>query len=220
MNERLAHRNNLGAPIILNVVSSTRTDLPLDIEQLATKLRHVVYEPEMFPGLIYRRHDPKATIIMFSTGKIVSIGSKSERVARKSLRATASEIARLTEEQVVLGKMKTENVVAMFDAEYPIDIRKLAAQHPNTKYEPDKFPGAICQLKKGVTVLIFKSGKMVLVGSKSEYEAKSRILHAYRMLEASDCILQGSRVQDPLHLTNLVDPILPRIQKIRTVAGL
>jgi transcription initiation factor TFIID TATA-box-binding protein len=37
-----------------------------------------MYEPEVFPGLIYRMQDPKTVFLIFSTGKIVCTGTKNK----------------------------------------------------------------------------------------------------------------------------------------------
>jgi transcription initiation factor TFIID TATA-box-binding protein len=38
----------------------------------------ILYEPEQFPGLIYRMQEPKAVILLFSTGKLVCTGARKE----------------------------------------------------------------------------------------------------------------------------------------------
>ena len=37
-----------------------------------------MYEPEQFPGLIYRMKDPKVVILLFASGKLVCTGAKKE----------------------------------------------------------------------------------------------------------------------------------------------
>ena len=37
-----------------------------------------MYEPEQFPGLIYRMDEPKVVILLFSTGKLVCTGATKE----------------------------------------------------------------------------------------------------------------------------------------------
>jgi len=37
-----------------------------------------MYEPEQFPGLIYRMKEPRAVILLFSSGKLVCTGAKKE----------------------------------------------------------------------------------------------------------------------------------------------
>ena len=37
-----------------------------------------MYEPEQFPGLMYRMESPKVVFLIFSTGNIVCVGAKTE----------------------------------------------------------------------------------------------------------------------------------------------
>jgi len=67
---------------IQNIVASGSIGVPLNLNMLATKLRNVEYEPEQFPGLVYKlqstKTSPQATFLLFSNGKIVCTGTKSE----------------------------------------------------------------------------------------------------------------------------------------------
>ena len=49
------------------------------LETAAEKLENTMYEPEEFPGLIYRMMEPKVVILMFASGKLVCTGAKTER---------------------------------------------------------------------------------------------------------------------------------------------
>ena len=68
---------------IQNIVASGSVGMDLNLNVLATKLRNVEYEPEQFPGLVYKidqtKTCPKATFLLFSNGKIVCTGTKSEK---------------------------------------------------------------------------------------------------------------------------------------------
>lgn len=61
---------------VQNIVSSVETDLELNLDRLAYKLEGVEYEPEQFPGMVFRILKPKTAILMFSTGKFVVTGAK------------------------------------------------------------------------------------------------------------------------------------------------
>jgi transcription initiation factor TFIID TATA-box-binding protein len=67
---------------IQNIVASGSVGMDLNLNILATKLRNVEYEPEQFPGLVYKlaptKTSPQATFLLFSNGKIVCTGTKSE----------------------------------------------------------------------------------------------------------------------------------------------
>lgn len=38
----------------------------------------ITYEPEQFPGLVYRMNDPKVVILLFASGKLVCTGARKE----------------------------------------------------------------------------------------------------------------------------------------------
>jgi transcription initiation factor TFIID TATA-box-binding protein len=63
--------------VIQNVVASADLHGNVDLEAAADILDNVMYEPEQFPGLIYRMGDPKVVILVFASGKLVCTGGKS-----------------------------------------------------------------------------------------------------------------------------------------------
>jgi transcription initiation factor TFIID TATA-box-binding protein len=63
---------------IQNIVASAGLGGRIDLERTTYSLKRTMYEPEQFPGLIYRMDDPKAVILIFSTGKLVCTGTKKE----------------------------------------------------------------------------------------------------------------------------------------------
>lgn len=63
---------------IQNMVASGSIEMPLNLNVLAMKLDNTEYEPEQFPGLVYKLPQAKATFLLFSNGKIVCTGTKSE----------------------------------------------------------------------------------------------------------------------------------------------
>jgi len=77
----------LGKPkiVIQNMVASANLHGKIDLETAADILDNVMYEPEQFPGLIYRMSDPKTVLLLFSTGKLVCTGAKSEEMVYESV---------------------------------------------------------------------------------------------------------------------------------------
>ena len=63
---------------IQNMVASAGLGGRIDLEKSTYSLKHAMYEPEQFPGLIYRMGDPKVVILIFSSGKLVCTGAKRE----------------------------------------------------------------------------------------------------------------------------------------------
>ena len=63
---------------IQNIVASASLGGMIDLEKSAYSLGRTMYEPEQFPGLIYRMDDPKVVILLFASGKLVCTGAKKE----------------------------------------------------------------------------------------------------------------------------------------------
>ena len=63
---------------IQNIVGSGNLHGSIDLEKVMVPLRKVIYDPEQFPGLIYRMDNPKVVLLIFTNGKIVCVGAKKE----------------------------------------------------------------------------------------------------------------------------------------------
>lgn len=70
---------------IQNIVASGNVGMDLNLNVLAMKLENTEYEPEQFPGLVYKLPQAKATFLLFSNGKVVCTGTKSEEEVHKAL---------------------------------------------------------------------------------------------------------------------------------------
>ena len=64
--------------VIQNIVTSASLGGRVYLEEAARQLTKSMYEPEQFPGLIHRMADPKTVILLFSSGKLVCTGGKTE----------------------------------------------------------------------------------------------------------------------------------------------
>ncbi|MEM1611141.1 MAG: TATA-box-binding protein [Sulfolobales archaeon] len=73
---------------IQNIVASANLGMEVLLEKAAYLLENTMYEPEQFPGLIYRLTDPKVVLLIFSSGKMVITGAKSEEEVEKAVNYT------------------------------------------------------------------------------------------------------------------------------------
>jgi transcription initiation factor TFIID TATA-box-binding protein len=64
---------------IQNIVASASLGGIIDLEKATYNLGKTMYEPEQFPGLIYRMAEPKVVILLFASGKLVCTGAKREQ---------------------------------------------------------------------------------------------------------------------------------------------
>ena len=70
---------------VQNVVASGSIGMDLNLNKLAMKLDNTEYEPEQFPGLVYKLMEAKATFLLFSNGKIVCTGTKSKEQVMEAI---------------------------------------------------------------------------------------------------------------------------------------
>ncbi|MFA5485051.1 MAG: TATA-box-binding protein [Candidatus Pacearchaeota archaeon] len=63
---------------VQNIVASGAIDLDLNLNTLSLELENTEYEPEQFPGLVYKLEEPNATFLLFSNGKLVCTGTKNK----------------------------------------------------------------------------------------------------------------------------------------------
>ena len=64
---------------VQNIVASGNIDVDLNLNILAIELENTEYEPEQFPGLVYKLDEPTTTFLLFSNGKLVCTGTKSKQ---------------------------------------------------------------------------------------------------------------------------------------------
>jgi len=68
-----------------NIVASAKLDRDLNLDLIAFSLENTEYEPEQFPGLVYRMDDPKVTFLLFGSGKIICTGGRSIKDVRRAV---------------------------------------------------------------------------------------------------------------------------------------
>jgi len=80
---------------VQNVVASGNIYMPLNLNELAMQLENTEYEPEQFPGLVYKLIDARATFLLFSNGKIVCTGTRGEDEVNKAVKMLIDRLKEL-----------------------------------------------------------------------------------------------------------------------------
>lgn len=72
---------------ITNIVCSYDIGKSINLNKvvITLNLENIEYEPEQFPGLVYRIKDPKIVALLFSSGKIILTGGKNLEDIKKGL---------------------------------------------------------------------------------------------------------------------------------------
>ena len=80
---------------IQNIVASANLQSTLNLEAVALELEDTEYEPEQFPGLVYRLSDPKVVLLLFGSGKVVCTGAKTADQALLGVQKTKERLTEL-----------------------------------------------------------------------------------------------------------------------------
>jgi transcription initiation factor TFIID TATA-box-binding protein len=174
---------------IENVVATATLNQNIDLNSIVRIFPGVEYRPEQFPGLVYRLRKPKTTTLIFSSGKMVCTGAKSERQAGKAVTKVVDELK--TNGVIILRKpeIQIQNIVASAGLGGHIDLEKSTYSLKRTMYEPEQFPGLIYRMDDPkVVILIFSTGKLVCTGAKKEVEVHSAVAKLQETLEEKELI--------------------------------
>ena len=77
---------------VQNIVASGSININLNLNFLALELENTEYEPEQFPGLVYKLVEPNATFLLFSNGKLVCTGTKNRAQLEDSMKQLKKKI--------------------------------------------------------------------------------------------------------------------------------
>jgi len=84
---------------VQNIVASGTINLKLNLNFLALEMEHTEYEPEQFPGLVYKLIEPNATFLLFSNGKLVCTGTKNKEQLEFSMAQLLKNVKKILKEQ-------------------------------------------------------------------------------------------------------------------------
>ena len=155
---------------IENVVASTDIAQELALDSLAMDLSGSDYDPDNFPGLIYRTQEPKAANLIFRSGKIVCTGANSIDDVHSSLQTVYERLRDLGIDIIDDPTINIQNIVSSADLGAQLNLNAIAIGFglEAIEYEPEQFPGLVYRLDTpDVVALLFGSGKLVITGAKA-----------------------------------------------------
>ena len=174
---------------IENVVASATLNQKVDLNAVVKGYPGVEYRPEQFPGLVFRLKRPKTATLIFSSGKMVCTGAKSEKEARRAVMKVVKELKRGGIIIISKPELKIQNIVASAILGGLIDLEKAAFSLGKTMYEPEQFPGLIYRMDEPkVVILLFASGKLVCTGAKKEQDVYDSVQKLHVLLEEKNLI--------------------------------
>ena len=172
-------------PRIVNVVATGYLGAPLNLSEIVDKLDNVAYNPHKFGAAVYRLQDPKASFLLFSSGKFVCTGTTSVSMARDSAQRMVQSIQLVNQLPVSLTLFTIRNIVGTINIGFQINLEQFYdSKGANCIYEQEFFPGLKFRpiKKESKTVLVFISGKIVITGCKKEEEIPDMAYYMKRIL--------------------------------------
>ncbi|XP_063803316.1 TATA box-binding protein-like 2 isoform X2 [Pseudophryne corroboree] len=115
-------------PQLQNIVSTVNLACKLDLKKIALHARNAEYNPKRFAAVIMRIREPRTTALIFSSGKMVCTGAKSEEQSRLAARKYARVVQKLGFPAKFLD-FKIQNMVGSCDVKFPIRLEGLVLTH-------------------------------------------------------------------------------------------
>jgi len=181
---------------IVNLVASASLKGTLDLYNLAMSIPNIEYEPEQFPGAILKLKEPKVSMLLFKNGKVICSGASDEKQIAQAIKKASKLVNEIQPEVKVLRKITytVVNLVATAALNQTVDLFQAAMSLDNVEYEPEQFPGAIVRIvDPKVTLLLFKNGKIICAGAKTEAFLKKGLNKAAKMIRAINSSKKGKK---------------------------
>jgi len=159
-------------------VATTSLGIELDLPTIAISLEGAEYEPERFPGLIYRLKEPKTATLIFRSGKVVCTGAKSLEQVKMAIEKVTKQLEKAGIHIKTELKIEVQNIVSSADLGQSINLNAVAITLglERVEYEPEQFPGLVYRLDvPKVVLLLFGSGKLVCTGARKPQDVEDAV---------------------------------------------
>lgn len=170
---------------IVNTVSTANLEQRVDIASF-NKYEHLSTDLDLYRCGYVKDDRMTGRVTIFGNGKMISVGTKSSKDSFQELEKAKKIL--LTHKLINPCKLapQVRNIVATVDFARPLHIENLARTIPKSMYEPEQFPGLIHRIRDSIVSLIFASGKVVLVGSKSLEDLNQAYFHLAQFFDRTE----------------------------------
>jgi transcription initiation factor TFIID TATA-box-binding protein len=80
---------------IQNIVASGEINVNLNLNKISLLVENTEYEPEQFPGLVYKIFKPSSTFLLFTNGKLVCTGTKNKKELEEAIHALIENLKKI-----------------------------------------------------------------------------------------------------------------------------
>jgi len=176
--------------LIRNMVTRAATMRKINLDFVVARGKHfgISYNRQRFAAATIRMQNPKCTVLIFPTGIILTTGSKEKTEAREATEIVLNMLRQVRDdggsrpyENIAFRRITVHNMVGSTFVNFRIDLRKLKRANSWVQFEPEEFRGASIKMNQvdqqfadtGITVLVFKSGGIVITGASSTASIKA-----------------------------------------------
>jgi transcription initiation factor TFIID TATA-box-binding protein len=162
---------------IVNVIATAALGQEIDFVKLR-QFREIFHDSDVYGGRVayFKTSGMKGKVSIFASGKMISVGTKSEEKAFNELEYAERFLVEKGFTKPTQLRPKIQNIVLTTDFGKGINLEALAINR-GIIYEPEQFPGGILRIEEPyrACVLIFSSGKAVVTGLKASNQIKPTI---------------------------------------------
>jgi transcription initiation factor TFIID TATA-box-binding protein len=168
---------------IVNIVANTEINQKLDLNKLNHELIDSEYEPDIYFALIYRLTDPKLSILINHSGKIIFTGAKSIKDIENARNKFYNDLV-LLGYQPEKNEIIVTNIVAIINIGEKINIDRISQYLDVVEYNPESYPAVIFRNNNPkFTSQLFRNGKITIVGLKKIEHIKIAIKLIKKLLD-------------------------------------
>ncbi|CAD7940466.1 unnamed protein product [Amoebophrya sp. A120] len=156
-------------PVVHNCVASFQLQVEVDLQDTVCRARNIEYNPKKAPSLIVRHRDPRATALVYETGRVMITGARSPDEAKLAGKKVAKMFQKIGYPNAKFTNYQLENLIAIADLGFPLRLEGIAYDFREySSYEPEMFSGLVWNHDEPkMSILVFVSGKIVITGAKT-----------------------------------------------------
>ena len=181
---------------IENMIYKITFNQEMDLVKFTENVKspRIEYNPKSFSGVIYRVGEPRVSMLIFKSGKVMCAGAKCRDDVDKALCKLLNKFEEAGITIMTYPTIEVQNIVASGGLGGTIDLEKIAYSLERAMYEPEQFPGLIYRMQDPkVVVLLFTTGNLVVTGAKKEEEVHVAVTILQKTLEEKDLIHYDQR---------------------------
>jgi transcription initiation factor TFIID TATA-box-binding protein len=161
----------------------------LNLFKISTAIEEVEYNPESFPGIIFKLKNPKTVTLIFRSGRAVCTGANSLQDARAAFDIIIKKFENAGIEVKPDEEMVVKTIITSTDFGKELDLKEIAKllEDEKVEYDPAEFPGLIYKIRdQGPEFLMFESGVVVCTGCKKTAQIEKFVGEISNKLIESD----------------------------------